>query len=232
MLVGVIGGSNLYETFLFAGARKKSVMTTYGSTDLYLQDDIVSIPRHGSSRNIPPHMVNNHANIQALYDIGVSKIIGVCMVGSLKKKIKPPAIVIPHDYLSFWGIPTFFSDRIVHITPMLDETLRRHIINTAKKNKIKLYDKGVYVQTFGPRLETQAEVSVLKNYGDVVGMTMASEATLAQELGLGYAAICTVDNYAHGVSKSQLDFKKIIENAKLHSSNVVRLVVKTIEGLR
>ncbi|MBM3309060.1 MAG: MTAP family purine nucleoside phosphorylase [Candidatus Altiarchaeales archaeon] len=232
MKVGITGGSNLYKTLFFVESRKQLVETEYGSAEVYLKDNVAFIPRHGSRMNIPPHKINHRANMQAFQELGVSKILAVCMTGSLKKKIKPPVIVIPDDYVSFWNIPTFFDDRIVHINPMLDEALRKHIIETARKNKIKIYDKGVYVQTHGPRFETEAEINILKNFGDVVGMTMASEATLAQELGVGYAAVCSVDNYAHGIANSQLDFKKILENATLHSSNVVRLVVKAVEGLR
>jgi len=232
MLVGVIGGSNLYDTFLFAQARRKSVATSYGVADVYQNESIAFIPRHGSRRTIPPHMINYRANLAALQAVGVRKVVGVCMVGSLKKAIKPPTILIPHDYVSLWSVPTFFNDRVEHLTPLLDQSLREHLISTARKNKIRVHEKGVYVQTSGPRLETEAEIRILKNYGDVVGMTMASEATLAQELGLGYAAVCTVDNYANGIAKSPLDFRKILEDAALHKESVVRLVVKSIEGLR
>jgi 5'-methylthioadenosine phosphorylase len=230
--VGVIGGSNLYKSFLFNESHRRTVKTDYGNADIYLDDNIIFIPRHGSSRDIPPHMINHRANIKALQDAGAAAIIGVCMVGSMNKKIKHPSIVIPHDYISLWNIPTFFDKTIVHITPKLDEELRTHLISTAKKEKIKIYDKGVYVQTVGPRLETRAEINLLKNYGDIIGMTMASEATLAQELNLPYAAICTVDNYAHGVIKEQLKFEKVLKDAQMHNKNAVRLAVKAAESLR
>ncbi|MFH1126407.1 MAG: 6-oxopurine nucleoside phosphorylase, partial [Candidatus Altiarchaeota archaeon] len=109
--------------------------------------------------------------------------------------------------------------------------LRQHILSIARKNRIKLHDKGVYVQTAGPRLETKAEINVIKKWGDVVGMTMASEAILAQERGLAYAAVCTVDNYAHGISKEILDFKRVMEEAASHSKKAVDFVVKAAEGL-
>ncbi len=80
---------------------------------------------------------------------------------------------------------------------------------------IELVESGVYFQTSGPRLETRAEINFIKNYADIVGMNMASEATLARELGLEYANLSTVDNYAHGISDSdeELDYEKIVEAA-------------------
>jgi 5'-methylthioadenosine phosphorylase len=153
------------------------------------------------------------------------------MTGSLKKAIKPGSLVIPDDYLSFSVIPTFFKDRIIHITPALDESLRASIINAARKGRIKIVPTGVYVQTAGPRLETKAEIGILKNYGDIIGMTLASEATLAQEIGLGYAAICTVENYANGLSKAPLDFDNIAKEGVKHSINELSLLSKVVEDL-
>jgi 5'-methylthioadenosine phosphorylase len=232
MRFGVIGGSNLYNSYLLADAMRTPVATAYGSVDVYQSGNIAFIPRHGGRRTIPPHMINHRANLSALRDIGVRKVIGVCMTGSLKKAIKPPAILIPHDYVSLWSVPTFFDQRVEHVTPLLDQQLRKRIISAARKNRIPVREKGIYVQTIGPRLETQAEIRILKNYGDVVGMTMASEATLAQELGLGYAAVCTVDNYANGIVKKPLDFKRILEDAEAHAGNLLRLLKKSVEDSR
>jgi 5'-methylthioadenosine phosphorylase len=232
MPVGVIGGSNVYKTPLLNNAVKKTLETPYGKAEVYVKDSLAFIPRHGSSRTTPPHRINHRANVSALRSLGAKKIIGLCMTGSLNKKIRPPAIAIPDDYISPWNIPTFYDDRIIHITPKLDEGLRRLITETARENRIKTINGGVYVQTTGPRLETKAEVRMLKNHGDIVGMTMASEATLAQELNISYAAICSVDNYAHGLSKRPLDFKKVLEESRKNTDKITRLTLKTIEKLR
>lgn len=232
MLVGIIGGSNIYNTPLLTNAQKKSVKTPYGTVEFYLKDGVAFLPRHGGSRDVPPHKINHRANIKALCDLGVSKIIGLCMTGSLNKKIRPHAIVIPDDYVSLWNVQTFFDNEIVHITPTLDEELRRLIIKTARENKITIREKGVYVQTTGPRLETKAEIKILSNYGDIVGMTMASEATLAQELGLSYAAICSVDNYANGISQKPLDFNNVLEESGKNTGRITQLTLKTLEKLR
>lgn len=110
--------------------------------------------------------------------------------------------------------------------------MRKKIISIAKRLKIDVIEKGIYVQTSGPRLETKAEVSLLKNYADIVGMNMASEATLAKEKGIGYANISSVDNYAHGVVEEELDFKKVVEKASKEMGDLERLLKGLIEELK
>ena len=91
---------------------------------------------------------------------------------------------------------------------------------------------GVYVQTRGPRLETKAEVKMLDSFGDIVGMTIASEATLARELDVKYAAICSVDNYAHGLVSKELDFEDVKEIAEKNSARVEKLLTKVVDEIK
>jgi 5'-methylthioadenosine phosphorylase len=125
---------------------------------------------------IPPHRINHRANLSAFKELGVSMIIGINSVGSLKPEIPPKTLVIPHDYINLWGVQTLFDDEIRHITPGLNEDLRQLILMVAKKRKIEVTGEGVYIQTRGPRLETRAEIHLLRNFGEVVGMTMGNEA--------------------------------------------------------
>lgn len=107
--------------------------------------------------------------------------------------------------------------------------MRTAILNAAKELNIKLVAKGVYFQTSGPRLETRAEINFMKNYADIVGMCMASEATLAKELGLRYANISTVDNYAHGIIAAEtLDYKQIVADASKSKDNLEKVLLKLI----
>jgi 5'-methylthioadenosine phosphorylase len=95
---------------------------------------------------------------------------------------------------------------------------------------MEIFEQGVYFQTVTPRLETKAEISFMKNYADVVGMNMASEATLATELGLRYADISTVDNYAHGIIEEEvLDYKKIVEDASKSRVDLEKVLIKLVE---
>ena len=92
--------------------------------------------------------------------------------------------------------------------------------------------RGVYVETTGPRLETRAEIAFFKTVGDVVGMTMASEATLASEIGVPYASLCTVDNFAHGIADEPLSFEGIRETQRSNAALTRAIVTKALERLR
>lgn len=188
---------------------------------------IFFLQRHG--KNTPPHKINHKKNILKIKKKKIKNIIGINSVGSLKKYIKPGSIVIPHDYINLKDIQTYYDIKVKHITPSLDDNLRKKIIDAAKKAKIKTINKAIYIQTIGPRLETKAEINFIKNFADIVGMTMANEATLAKELGLNYASICSVDNYAHGISKEKLSFKRIEKNQNKNREKIIRLLNEIIE---
>jgi len=229
--LGIIGGTSLFGTKLLEGAEEKEVETIYGSVYLLVTDAYVFSPRHGKATNIPPHRIKYKAIISAFKELGVERIVGATSVGSLKRDITPRSLVVPHDYISLCNIPTIYDDELTHITPGLDEGLRTAILNAAKELNIKLVEKGVYFQTSGPRLETRAEINFMKNYADIVGMNMASEATLAKELGLRYANISTVDNYAHGIiADEELDYKQIVADASKSKVDLEKVLVKLIEA--
>jgi len=90
------------------------------------------------------------------------------------------------------------------VTPEISSKLRNVLIDVLKKLGYRFKNKGTYFQTRGPRFETKAEIRMIKKFADVVGMTMAHEATLARELGLEYASLCSIDNYANGALKIPL----------------------------
>ena len=224
--VGIIGGTNLFDTGLMAGCSEEELKTKYGDVCLFISPEFVFILRHGRYRNIPPHRINHRANIMAFKVLGIDRIIGVTSVGSLKKEIKPGSLLVPHDYISLCNIPTFFDDEIVHITPGLDSDLRIELIEAAKAEGIPVIDGGIYFQSVGPRLETKAEINFIKDYADVVGMSMGAEATLAKELGLKYANLSSVDNYAHGIAKEELSYQRIVEAASKMRDNVERVLLR------
>jgi len=227
-LLGITGGTLLSESRLFALDEKTVVNTPYGPAEVYKTGKAVFVQRHRSSRNIPPHSINHKANLWAMKSLGVSEAIGVGSTGSLRKTLKPPAILVPDDFLQLSDIPTFFDYKIVHLTPELDEGLRKRIIAAAKKANTNPIAKGVYAQTRGPRLETKAEVRLLSAFANVVGMTLASEATLAREIGLPYAMLCSVDNFANGLSKEPLDFRKVKGQSVKNSGKIERILKKII----
>lgn len=187
----------------------------------YKNKNILFVIRHRNG--IPPHKINHIANLKAIKKTGIKNIIGICSVGSLQKNILPGTFLVPNDYINLHNIQTIHHKKAVHIIPGLNEELRNSIIKSAKKLKINFLDKGIYYQTQGPRFETKAEIKMISHFADIVGMTMANEATLAQEMGLKYAALCTVDNFANGINNELLE-KDWQDGQKNNFSTITKLL--------
>ncbi len=215
-MIGIISGASIPKTRLVEDGKTEVLKTPYGVATLFFGEKAVFVRRHGDG--IAPHRINHKANIWALKQY-TERIVGVNSVGSLQKSILPGAIVIPDDYISFEPV-TFFDDERKHITPALDRKTRLLILEAAQKTGYEVIDGGVYIQTRGPRLETRAEVRMYAGFADIVGMTMASEATLAQELGASYACLCSVDNMAHGLEGKKLDFNQIVKIAEENGEKI------------
>ena len=236
-VVGVIGGSGLYEPAVFGRGKEQLVETPYGvpsdvMTLVPFRDlTIAFLPRHGRDNEIAPHRLNHPANLWALREAGAEVVLGASSVGALKPAIRPGMFVVPHDYLSPWGIPTIHERGVTHVTPELDADLRRALVAAARTGRATVRARGVYVQALGPRLETKAEIAMFAKFGDIVGMTMASEATIARELGLRYASLCSVDNYAHGVAGAPVTFDAIRETQRKTAEGVRAILRVALEAL-
>jgi 5'-methylthioadenosine phosphorylase len=222
--LGFIGGSGLFDSRIIKGTRKKKVKTPYGMVVAQVKDDICFIQRHGDKKNTPPHKINHRANILAMMKLGVENIIGICSVASLKKKIPPGTIILPDDYMELFNTLTYYDDSIVHTIPGFSEEIRQKISEAAKKAKVKTINKGIYAQIRGPRFETKAEMNLLKDYADMTGMTLASEATLAKELEMEYAALCSVDNLANGLSGLPIEQDEIKEMQKKNVKKIKKII--------
>jgi 5-methylthioadenosine/S-adenosylhomocysteine deaminase len=176
---------------------------------------------------VAPHKINHRAIMSVLKDkMKVEVIVGMYSVGSMNSSIPVGSIVIPHDYYSPNDIISMTDEMSSHIVPGLSEPLRYLLIDALKKEGglfQPLFPGGVYVQTRGPRFETKAEIRVLAQCGDIVGMTGAHEATLAKESGIPCAQICIVDNMAHGVI-SAIDGPKKLTLERFHRSQRENLV--------
>lgn len=227
--VGIISGTiPLHEEDVFKNLKRTPVETPFGHALVFASEAAAFIPRHGvdAKHGIPPHKINHRANLSALQEMGVEEVIGINSTGSLKRDLGPGTVVIPDDYISLSAGPTVFDDRAVHITPALSRETREKLISTTEKLGVAVRTGGVYWQTPGPRLETKAEIRLMSQFADIVGMTMASEATIAAELGLSYAAICSVDNYGHGLVEEPLAAEKIAQGAR----NNMRTILKIIDS--
>ena len=204
MVIGVIGGSAFIEGTAPAETAARAVETEHGEVVVHEGDGYVFVRRHGETYR-PPHRVTHRAHARALAGLGVEAVVGLCSVGALHSRFALGTAVVPDDYLSLARPPTLAEgDEKLHIVPTLDASLRRLLLDAARATDGPAEDGGVYAQTHGPRFETRAEIRLLADYADVVGMTAASEATVLQEAGLRYAVLGIVDNYAHGVGADPL----------------------------
>lgn len=199
MRIGIIGGTGIYDM----QGDTLDVETSYGTvtvTRIMHEDrELFFLPRHGATHGIPPHRINHHANVQALRNCGVTRVLAVSTVGSMRQGVQPGGLVVPLDFIDFTGIATFFDDAPVHVDmtqPFCPQT--RQVLLDAASSKGSV-SEGVYITTSGPRFETPAEIEMLRQHGDVVGMTLGPEATLAREAGMCYASLCVVSNMAAGL---------------------------------
>jgi 5'-methylthioadenosine phosphorylase len=182
-------------------------------------DDVVVLARHGSDPRTPAHRVDHHANIRALAAAGCDRILGLCSVGSLRVDLPVGSVVVPDDVLALGVAPTYHLGMEGHRVPCFDEAWRAAVLHVWRgvTADAELVDGGTYAQTQGPRFETPAEIRLLADYADVVGMTMASELFLAGDLGLPYAGVCTVDNLANGLEREPLAFDDFTEQAEANA---------------
>jgi 5'-deoxy-5'-methylthioadenosine phosphorylase len=168
--------------------------------------EVIFLARHGYGHTIPPHEVNYRANLWALKDHGVDRVVSVATVGGIHPEMIPGTLVIPDQIIDYTHgrAATYFveSDKTVtHIDftfPYCD-AMRAALLQAAVDAGISLRDGGVYGAVQGPRLETAAEINRMERDGaDMVGMTGMPEAYLARELGICYATVGAVVNYAAG----------------------------------
>ncbi len=223
---GILGGSSLMQSGFFADWSDKSIDTPFGNLSFKEKENTIFIQRHGDP-HVPPHRINHKGNIHALKNLGVSKVVAINSVGSLKTGIKPGTFVVPDDFISPWVTHTFYENEIKFTVPEMDKSMLEYVYKTARSIGLNIKKGGVYIQTIGPRLETKAEINLLKQYGHVVGMTMASEATLCMEYKLPYASICSIDNYCNGILKTPLTIEEINLNWQKNVS-AIELFIKTL----
>ncbi|MEI7432718.1 MAG: MTAP family purine nucleoside phosphorylase [Methanomicrobiales archaeon] len=220
MSLGILGGTSLLFATL-PSLEKQVVRTPFGAAEV-LTGDVTILLRHQG--DIPPHRINFCANMAALAILGVDRVIAFGSSGSLKDEIAPGSIMVPDDYMSISDIPSIHNHAISHVMPVISQKLTRELGTEFPHARVG----GIYVQTRGPRIETIAEVQALATFADIVGMTVASEATLACELGMEFAAVCTVDNYANGLGKEVLSYEHIVDTARLfreRTGEMVRIII-------
>ena len=243
--IAIIGGTGLTSIQGLEITNREVVQTPFGEPSgplvqgIFSGNNVYFLPRHGSGHTIPPHKVNYRANIWALKDVGVEKVISINAVGGIRQDMQASMLVIPDQIIDYTvsRINTFFEEglnQVVHIdfTDPFCEELRQSIISTADKHSIDVIREGTYASTQGPRLETSAEINRLEKDGcDLVGMTCMPEAALAREKELCYASISVVANLAAGRGSEELSMdviEKNLNNGMTQVRKLLELVIPTL----
>ncbi len=206
-ILGVIGGSGLYQMKGLEVTDRLTVETPYGSPS----DEIIIgnlrgtkmafLPRHGVGHFITPSEINFRANIFAMKKIGVEKIISVSAVGSMKEKYPPGHFVVPDQFIDRTNqrISTFFTTGMVGHVSLADPVCVATadvLFDAAEKAGATVHKGGTYICIEGPQFSTRAESLVYRQWGvDVIGMTNVTEAKLAREAGLCYSTLALVTDF-------------------------------------
>lgn len=231
----ILGGTGLYALDELSDVAQHTQSNRYGApssaitTGLWHGRRVAFLTRHGGDHTIAPHRVNYRANIQALKELGVNRIVAVNAVGGIHQDMGPKAISICDQLIDYThGRLSSFSDfageKVVHIdfTDPYSASVRKALGIAAQKAKVAALEFGCYGCTEGPRLETKAEIARMKRDGcDLVGMTGMPEAVLAREAGIEYSCVAVVANWAAGCGdQNEITMAEIFANLAQGMSDV------------
>jgi 5'-methylthioadenosine phosphorylase len=205
--IGIIGGSGLYSMPGLTGVHEEGVTTPFGDpSDAFILGEldgrkVAFLSRHGRGHRILPSELNFRANIYAFKKLGVTRILSMSAVGSLKEEHQPGHFVVPDQFIdrTFHRVSTFFGDGIVGHVAFGDPvcaTVAQVIAAACKSEGVTAVPKGTYVCMEGPQFSTRAESNLYRSWGaDVIGMTNLQEAKLAREAEICYATAAMVTDY-------------------------------------
>jgi 5'-methylthioadenosine phosphorylase len=243
--LGIIGGSGLYKMNGFDKIKWKKIETAWGSpSDEILsaklgKEEICFIPRHSRGHKINPTNINFRANIDAMKQLGVTDIISVSAVGSLKEELNPGKFVIIDQFIdrTFSRKKTFFDEDIVAHVSMAKPTspgLAECCEAALKKLNIIYQSSGTYVAMEGPQFSTLAESNLYRSWNaDVIGMTNMPEAKLAREAEIRYCTVAMVTDYdCWHPDHEEVDVAMVIKTLQKNASNaqdMIKEIIKTFK---
>ena len=243
--LGIIGGSGLYKMEGFQKTKWKKVKTSWGNPSdevliaQFEKEEICFIPRHARGHKINPTNINFRANIDALKQIGVTDIISVSAVGSLKENLEPGRFVIVDQFIdrTFARSKTFFDEEIVAHVSMAKPTspgLSDCCENALKKLNIKYQRGGTYVVMEGPQFSTLAESNLYRSWNaDVIGMTNMPEAKLAREAEIRYCTVAMVTDYdCWHPDHDEVDVAMVIQTLMKNASNAQNMIKEVIKTFK
>ena len=243
--LAIIGGSGLYDVEEFTNRKFIKIDTPWGkpSDDIlkttYNNKEVFFLPRHGKGHFISPSKINFRANIDALKQLGVTDIISISAVGSLKEELAPGTFVLVDQFIdrTFARNKTFFDeDIVVHVSMAhpVSEGLMNACEASIKKEKIKYQRGGTYIAMEGPQFSTLAESNLYRSWKiDVIGMTNMPEAKLAREAEIKYASVSMVTDYDcwhpnHDNVDVQSVIKVLLSNAQ-KAKNMIKNIIDNFE---
>ena len=244
--LAIIGGSGLYEIEGLEKPKWNKIKTPWGKPSdqvlsfKYKGKDVNFLPRHAKGHKISPTNINFRANIDALKQLGVTDIVSVSAVGSLKENLDPGTFVLVDQFIdrTFARKKTFFDEEIVAHVSMAYPTSRglSNACEDAIKNlKIKYQSGGTYVVMEGPQFSTLAESNLYRSWkADVIGMTNMPEAKLAREAEIRYTTVAMVTDFDcwhpdHENVDVQMVIKTLMKNAE-NAKNMIKLVIENFES--
>lgn len=243
--LAIIGGTGVYRLAALEAVESHLPETRYGPPSGPVRVGVVDgrrvafLARHGEGHSVPPHRINYRANLAALQALGASRVLALNTVGGITDAFGPRVLACPDQLIDYtWGrISTLCEEEgteVLHVdfgdpyTP----SLRAAVIAAATRAGVALVGHGCYGATQGPRLETKAEIARMRRDGcDLVGMTGMPEAGLARELGLDYACLAIVANWAAGCGDAaEITMAEVLANVDAASAGIAPLLRELLAG--
>jgi len=243
-VIGVIGGSGLYEIEGLTGVKEVKVKTPFGNpSDAYItgalgEVEMVFLPRHGRGHRLLPSELNYRANIFGMKKLGVEQIISVSAVGSMREAIKPGDIVVVDQFLdrTKGREATFFGNGIVGHVEFADPVcspLSNTLYQAGKRVKASMHKGGTYICIEGPQFSTRAESKVYRKWGvDVIGMTNVPEVKLAREAEICYATLALSTDYDcwHETEES-VTVEMILDTLKRNVAMAKAIILEAVKSM-
>lgn len=239
--LAIIGGTGLYRLADLQDVEAHQPVTHYGALSGPVRVGtldgrrVAFLARHGEGHSLPPHKINYRANLAALQALGAKRVLALNTVGGITERFGPRVLGCPDQLIDYtWGrISTICEEPgtdVIHVDfgEPYTRSLREAVVAAATRAGVALVDGGCYGATQGPRLETRAEIARMRRDGcDLVGMTGMPEAGLAREMGLDYACLAIVANWAAGAGPDQdevITLQDVLDNVAAASSGLPALL--------
>jgi 5'-methylthioinosine phosphorylase len=244
--LAVIGGTGLYKLAALKDVETLQPSTRFGAPSGPIRlgtldgHRVAFLARHGEGHSLPPHKINYRANLAALQSLGAQRVLALNTVGGIGDRFGPCVLACPDQLIDYtWGrVSTICEDEgseVLHVDfgEPYTRALRQDVIAAAAKAGVDLVAEGCYGATQGPRLETRAEIARMRRDGcDLVGMTGMPEAGLARELGLDYACLAIVANWAAGAGPDPdevITLQDVLDNVAVASAGLPALLAALLD---